>query len=456
MKTNQKITYIHWDKDEAGYRWPTIRDDSGELLEPFTSFLEALMQREKSSKSGPKSAASTVESATYAVSALAEYLLTTNQKLYRLTDARLEELRRLMLEGIQANPIGRGKNHASKRSTNTKLINIYKFLYWAQKNRRLPSSSIGWSGCRIQSSLPEADSRGSTLDIKAERMYPLCFERVGGSTRRNEGQYWATTEDIEAIEDFFWSKHPPLLAERNTLALRIQEQTAWRNESINSLTIDMFSSRALQRKRMQPFCLLSPPKQKFGYEKEFSVEWTLIDRIVEYISHGRTQLVKEAGASEIDTEGRLFVGIKGKPLTDRTYGEIFSMAFQAIHAPKGSGGHSIRRYRTVEEVKAEISRRRTMGLNLTRELVVRPVMDLLGHNSEEAGRAYDRVTERLRFESYEADLSRRAIKAELEADHLRARLDKVVNALQKTSVKSLPKVVQAILASEMEIRINNS
>lgn len=456
MKTDRKLIHIHWDKEESGYRWPSIRESSGELLEPFTSYLESLVAKEKSSQSGPKSAASTVEAATYALSALAEHLLATDNKLYRLTDERLKELRDIMLDGVKANPIGRGKNHASKRTTNTKLIHIYRFLNWAQINRRLPSHTIGWSNCRVQSSLPEAYSRGSSLDIKAERMYPLCFERVGGSTRRNEGQYWATAEDIVAIEDYFWRRQPPLLAERNTLALRIQEQTAWRNESINSLTIDMFSTAALSRKRTQPFCLLSPPKQKFGYEKEFSVEWTLVDRIVEYVSNGRKQLLEQASASETDTKGRLFVGVKGKPLTDKTYGEIFSMAFQAIGAPKGSGGHSIRRYRTVEEVKSEISRRRTMGLNLTRELVIRPVMDLLGHNTEEAGRAYDRVTERLRFESFEADLSRRAIKAELEADSLRARLDILVDAIQEASTKNLPKSVKRLLASDFYERIKNS
>lgn len=450
MKSSQKLVHIHWDKDESGYRWPSMRDNSGQLLEPFTSFVESLVAKEKSVQSHPKSAASTVEAATYAVSALAEHLIETGTKLYRLTDNRIEVLRDRILDDVRDSPIGRGKNHATKRTANTKLINIYKFLYWAQLTRRLPAYTIGWSNCRVKSSLPDANSRGTKLDTQAKRLYPLCFERVGGSTRRNEGQYWATADDIAAIEDNFWQRQAPLLAERNTLALRVQEQTGWRNESVNSLTIDMFTEAALRRKRAQPFCLLSPPKQKLGYEKDFSVEWVLVDRIVEYIDNGRRHLIEQAGGSESATRGRLFIGIGGKPLTNDTYGEIFSSAFQAIGAPKGSGGHSVRRYRTVEEVKAEISRRKTMGLNLTRELVIRPVMDLLGHNSEEAGRAYDRVSERLRFDSFEAELSKRAIQAELEADSLRARLNTLVAALQEVSSKSLPKAFKKLLTLELE------
>lgn len=91
-----------------------------------------------------------------------------------------------------------------------------------------------------------------------------------------------------------------------------------------------------------------------------------------------------------------------------------------------------------------------MGLNLTRELVIRPIMDLLGHNSEEAGRAYDRVSERLRFESFEAELSKRAIQAELEADSLRARLNTLVAALQEVSSRSLPDAVKKHLTLELE------
>jgi hypothetical protein len=255
MSDDEGLVYIHWDKDELGYRWPSLRArNTGELLEPFTPYLEALVLEKRKLRSGTKGVASLVEPATYALASLASFLIRTNRKLYRITGDWLDDIREEMFDAIKANPISRGKANAMKRTANAKLRYIYKFLYWCQQNRKLPTGTIGWNMCRVRSSLPEADTRGAKVDRQAKRLYPKCYERVGGSTRQDEGQYWATAEDFDKIEDHFWATHEHLIAVRNTLAMRIQKLVGWRNESVNSLTIYQFSEKELGVKRSKPFC----------------------------------------------------------------------------------------------------------------------------------------------------------------------------------------------------------
>lgn len=441
MKLSNQQVLVLWEVDEQGYRWPTLRERSGALLEPFTSYLEKLVADGCKAALPPKTVHSTVEAATYALVALAEFLVINKRRLYRINDDWLEELRDEILESVRSNASSRGGTHATKRTTNRKLENIYRFLYWCQKNRRLPAGTIGWLKCRVQSSLPEAETRAAPPDLRSNRLYPLCYDRVGGSTRQDEGQYWATSDDLIKIEDYFWETHSFPIAERNTLALRVQQITGWRNESVNSLTTEQFSKAALERKRTNAFCLISPPKQKFSYDKDFAVDWLLVDRIVEYINNGRKHLLERAGATEAETGGRLFISNRGSPLSDDTYGEIFTDAFRAIGAPKGAGGHSIRRYRTVEEVKAETSRRRLLQLPPDKDSVVAVVMELLGHNSAESGRAYDLVMQRVNFESRESELLRRLNRAEIERDRMKAQLARLLESLPTSVHAMLPSVV---------------
>lgn len=438
MTKQQRLVTLLWDTDDDGHRWPALRGPSGVLLEPFTSYLEFVVAEQKKACAGLKAFTSRVEAATYAVSTLAEFLIRNNRRLYRIHDEWLIDLRNEMLVDVRANPVSRGSSLASKRTVNVKLVEVYQLLHWAQKNRRLPAGTIGWLKCRVRSSLPESETRGASVDFKRSHLYPVCYQRVGKGSGRDEGQYWATAEDIERIEDHFLASENLQLAVRNILAVRIQQYTAWRNESVNSLTVDQFSEDALRPQRGNPFCLLSPAKQKFDYEKSFAVSWVLIDRIVEYIKFNRQQMLLASGASERDTERRLFISEKGRPLTDDSYGEIIADAFRAIGAPKGSGGHSLRRYRTAEEVKSVVAAQKARGLPTDRDTVTHRVMELLGHNSEEAQRAYDHVESRVFFESRESELWRRLQAAELKRDALRAQLMSLLSHLPGDVLAALP------------------
>lgn len=447
MKTPFPQALLLWDEDAQGYRWPALRDRSGQLLEPFTSYLESVVARHVEVHAPLKATTSTVQAATYAVLALAEHLLEKGRRLYRIQDVWITELRDELLKSVKANPGSRGSGQAAKRTINTKLTHIYKFIYWCQKNRRLPARTIGWLNCRVRSSLPESESRAARIDLKADHLYPLCFKPVGSGSRQNQGQYWATSQDIEALEDHFWGTLDFRLAERNTLALRIQAITAWRNESVNSLNVDAFSNSALAKQRDNGFCLIRPPKQKNENDKAFSVDWVVVDRIVEYIKTSRQQIIDAAGVGEKFARGRLFIGEDGHPLKDATYGEIMADAFKAIGAPKGSGGHSLRRYRTVEEVRSQIASRQVRGLPIDRETITRAVMDLLGHTTEEAQTAYDHVQARIFHESREAELWRRCTAAEVKRDSTRAQLSMLLAHLPREAMAAMPSHVREALSS---------
>lgn len=446
MKTALPQALLLWDEDARGYRWPALRARNGQLLEPFTSYLESVVAERVAVHAPLKATDSTVEAATYAVLGLVEHLLGTGRRLYRIRDVWITELRDELLKAVKANPVSRGSERAAKRSVNTKLTHIYKFIYWCQKNRRLPAKTIGWLNCRVRSSLPESETRAARIDLKSSHLYPLCFRPVGAGSRQNQGQYWATSHDIEALEDHFWATLDFRLAERNTLALRIQAITAWRNESVNSLSVDAFSDSALAKQRDNGFCLIRPPKQKNQNDKAFSLDWVVVDRIVEYIKTSRQQIIDTAGVGEQFARGRLLISEQGHPLEDATYGEIMADAFKAIGAPKGSGGHSLRRYRTVEEVRSQIASRQVRGLPIDRETITRAVMDLLGHSTEEAQSAYDHVQARIFHESREAELWRRCAAAEVKRDSVQAKLAMLLAHLPKEAMAAVPNHVRAALA----------
>lgn len=442
MNKSAKLTHgdfakIFW-VTRGDYEWPTFRDNSGATIEPFTSYLDYLLLSLEQNHTPKKAANSTVEAATYALLELIRFLFKNNLKISRFDDAMLTDLRQTIYKSVENNIISRGSPTAAKRTTNVKLRQVYHFLQWGQANRVLPHDSIGWSAnCRVRSTLPESVTRGSPSDLQSKRLYPLLFRSVGEKGGLRDGQHWATDEEIAQMEEYFWRTNDYEVAVRNILFLRIEAHSAFRNESTNSLLIEQFSDAATKNRDSDVY-RISPPKQKFDRDFDFSLEWPLVDRIREYIRFNRPELLKISGGDEKRTEGRLFISSRtGAPLTDRAVGEILSDAFRAIGAPKGAGGHSLRRYRAVVQCKIVIARMRDYGLPPDRETVTREIMDLLGHTTEEAGRAYDRVMSGYKFSSKESELLRLSNKFQLELDSTRSKTAKLISQIPKEILQTL-------------------
>lgn len=425
-----------------GINYPTFRDEAGAIVEPFTSYLDQLILSAENVALPQKARNSKLEAATYALLELARFLNRHQLPLRRFNDSVFAALNKAMLQSVEKNPVSRGHPAQAKRTVNVKIKQVYHFLQWGQANHRLPQGTIGWgSNNRVRSSLPESVTRASRSDFSSERLYPLLIKGAGSSGRTDRTQHWATDTEIEALEEHFWRSCSYLIAVRNILIVRIEQLTAFRNESANSLLVEQFSDKATEDRSEEVYRLI-PRKQKRGAGLQLSMDWALVDRIREFIRDDRPALLQATGATEAHTQGRIFFSShrgahSGKPLTDRAFGEILSDGFRAIGAPKGAGGHSLRRYRAVLQCKLVIARIRAENRPMTRDEVVREVMDLLGHTAEESGRAYDKAMVGYKFWSTDSEFLRRALKAELELDRIRAAVARLLNSVAPEILQSV-------------------
>ena len=224
--------HLFWEIDEHGYRWPTLRDRAGELLQPATGHLESIVRSARRLRVKASSIKSELEAATYAVHQFSEFLAERGLKLYRVDDQLIADFRDHAYLSVRDNSISKDSDLKAKNTVNVKLVRVYKFIYWAQRELRLPRNTIGYLNCRVKSSLPEADSRAEEVDFEPNRLYPELFRGVGGSSRSDGGQYWATESDIDNIEDYFWERNSLGIASRNTMMLRINHDVAERKREL--------------------------------------------------------------------------------------------------------------------------------------------------------------------------------------------------------------------------------
>lgn len=401
------------------YRWAVLRSPDGAVVRGFTDFLDDLVVGRQTRGSPPKATKSQLEAATYSLLEFANFLANENISLARVCDKDLVRFRNAALASVRVNPRSRGSKLTASKTVNVKLRNVYGFLFWCQKKHFIPQKTLGWTNAPVRSSLPEAESRGSPTDLKDENKYPLIYEGVGENSRAHDGQYWATPDDIDRIEDLFWSQGDLQIAERNVLMMRIADHQGWRIESVNSLTTCEFSTSEFSRQKDNNYYVVSPPKQKLSREYHFEMSWELAHQIRRFIEKSRADLLARHNATEQTAKKRLFLSSKdANPLSDGSCVAIFADAFQSIGSPKGAGSHSFRRSRAESVAEEELARQIGLGLPIDRQAIVQAVKDVLGHASDEAQRAYDRALSRYRRASKEAQFRLRYQALELENDRL--------------------------------------
>ena len=251
------------------------------------------------------------------------------------------------------------------------------------------------------------------------------FRNFGESSRELPNQYLATAKDIQNLEDYFWSSSASV-ALRNSTMLRIVDILGWRTGSANSMLVTQFSDEAVAQRKNQPTYVVTPPVQKYGYQKPFPMPWELALQIKNYIEddvYGRAALMHRFGRSEADVDHRLFLSSRdGMPIETNSWVAIFSDAFAEIGAPKGSGGHSIRRGAADRRSEEFIASLQEAGLPVTQDAVVIEVMEYLGHASSAAQAAYRRVIRRRRKQTFVDGMAAEIERRKLEADKLRAAL----------------------------------
>jgi integrase len=417
---------LHWVRLEKE-RVPSLRDSGGRLLYPFNEYLDTLSSILHEKETPARTIKSQLDAATYALKSFAQFLASRKKDLSEVDDDTIVAYRKHAFKQVKASHISRDDDLAARRTVNVKLKEIYKFLSECQRAYRLDPTTIGFSDCRVCSTLPlklEGAARGAGLE--EGQLYPKCFERIGNKSAGDTRQYWATDKDVDALEDYFWGRNREThTALRNILMMRLGEQLAWRISSINSLEVSQFSEEELHRQRENDAFTVAPPFQKRGYTDSFTVRWELAREVARFISEERAGHLWKLGCTERDAGRRVFLSTRGTPLTDHYAIELLADAFKAI-APgrntKGRGSHSLRRRSAKERMRDEISFRRAQGLSMAQEDVERAVQPFLGHSSVLSQRAYSQAITELRTSSQLERLQKHLLQRQIANDSLRMTL----------------------------------
>jgi hypothetical protein len=385
-----------------------FRDRDHRLMTEPTDYVDFVRRNAEKSQKSPTAIRSAVDAALYAVKALHVSLSKSHLELADLTDSLLEKYRNQWLQNTKRKSHSRGELRA-KQTTNVKLRNVYTYLNWCQETGRVPSDTIGWTGCYVKSSLPSVGRSEVPAVYTDTHKHPLVYSRIGEKSRRGRRQHWATEQQIADLEMWLYENENRHAAQRDQLIVRIVDVIAWRKGTVLGLTIDDFSDERISEaeRRNAGVFHVEPAIQKGGNALTFSLSWPLTYRIVHYINDetGRADLMKNAQATEAVARRHIFLNCKtGKPLTPAGTSSRLSFAFKAVGFPLGAGLHSIRRGTAKRTVRAEIEFRQRNGLSTAVEDITDAVSEKLGHTSRFSQRSYLEVLSDKRLLSVEEQL----------------------------------------------------
>jgi hypothetical protein len=412
-----------------GVRTPTFRDTVGLLVYPYNEYLDWLVLKLAKRDVHENTIRSSVDGPTYALFSLANYLAENEYGFSELSDDVLLDFRKASLKAVLGNSRSRGTNQQAKRTVNVKMRYIYSFLAECHKLHRLPKNFIGWTGCRVQSSLIEFANRPDEQNKKDENKFPLCYKRVGTASSIDFSQYWATEGDVEKLEEYFWANGRPYTVRRNIIMLRVAEKSGWRVSSLNSILVPSFSREEFARQEHSDKFIVKPPRQKGGMDVSFPIPWELAYEVRRHIEEVRAPHLSSKAVRGTAPEELFLSETTGSPLTDRHVTTTFSTAFRAIGAPKGSGEHALRRKRAEDVASDEIAHRKSQGILVVPEDIGAVVQEELGHGSRAAHRAYLRATGRHRGDSAQVLLRHQLMRTQLQNDLLRNRVGELERKL---------------------------
>lgn len=419
-----------WVGDSESERVPVFRDQHLTLIEPLVDFCDFKLANYRRYGMSPKGYDSFLQSLTYAMLSYAEFLAEQNidwkneqsafdLNILRKSVKKLEELDKPVahwldannkllaaytvwaLKRVKENTRSRNSERKAMATTNIKLEWVYEFYCWAQMDAKYASNLMSWDDdtCNIRSSLPSYRKMPTPINSKVSAKYPERFKHTGERSRTKEGQHWATPDDIRLLERHFRKDCDPLLAERNILLLHLGEHVGWRCESANSLTTELFSTKAIdsQFRGGKDHFLVTPPKQKNYHQFSFPVPWELAFRIRDYIEDsktGRAAIQGFSGKKERITGNHMFLSRRGLALTDRSLSQLFGKAFRAIGAPKGAGYHALRRGMLDGYADRSLEARHLAGASVAKDDVLQDLKDVAGHVSGNSYQAYVRASRR--------------------------------------------------------------
>jgi hypothetical protein len=418
FKFSAKMTWVEL---TPGFPTPIFRDAHLKVVEPFTQC--ALAKAEEFQRYGKRGQAfkSAMHALAYALSSLSGFLSSRSLTWRDIDDDVLLKYRDFANEEIRKS--GRQKNDlSSMRSVNIKLRQIYHALVWIQEDAKLIDGLIGIENCAVKSSLIRARDGFRGNSEKDESKFPIRYPRVGEGSRQQTDNYWATDEDYDLIEDYFWREFSLPIAERNVLMLAIANQNGLRRASINSLTVDQFANVYGNTNKMSlaDALLVKPASQKNQGQHYFKFNYALVSAIQRYIDGARASIVETTGTKSKS----LFLAENGKPLTLNSLTRIFSDAFHAIGVTaENAAVHAFRRKFGSDTYSNALASRRREGLPVGAVELAEATSTELGQNSYLSSQSYIKVTSHVSSQTVEAKLKTSLHQAESENIGLRAEVE---------------------------------
>jgi len=404
---NQKVKHIDYRKKyEPNYikspyltnRWvPVFITDKIEINDVFTSF--ALYEANKHLSShrpteGNKQSYDSHLNAVFSsLVSFGNYLSKNKLSWEKFNDIHFDDYKEWELENILNKPSSRNDRSAS-RSVNIKLKWIYRFFYWAQEIELIIDDYIGSNeSYSIKSRIidfinnPEKFKKNQAGAIM---IYPKLFRRVG-STSRAKNTHYATDSELDDLRVFFRTGYEPILAERNVLMIDLIETVGFRQGTINSLTIDLFSEKIINQALNKGLSEISitPYLQKMGYSDSYPIPINLAIRIHNFCQNERQELLDNYEKNEDATQNMLFIADKTcKPFVSDGISAIISSGFKEIGSPKGSGAHSIRRKFGRDKATELMQIRKRDGRSIDPADVLKDLSSYLGHSNTASQEAY--------------------------------------------------------------------
>lgn len=432
---------VQWGKLPSGYKSPIIFDGKLKVIEPFTRYCLDIAHMNSRFKQRAQAHKSEINGASTALKLLAEYMRANRLEWNEVDDGHLDQFRTWYLEKIEQSSQTRN-DLSRKRTVNIRLREIYNFYHWAQEEAFLVENHIGWElQSKIRSKLPDYIKDGRSALPRSDKnslLYPKIFPRVGSSS--DVIDYTASDRDKEKLKEHFETQgDSDYSARRNILIMEIAATVGWRQGSMQSLLIDAFSDERIDGCNSGVLAV-QPPNQKYGYRFEFEVPLALALRINRHIKSDRANLLARKNLKEDTAKHHLFVSsTEGTPLAEMTITEIFSKAFTAIGAPKGSGIHSFRRSFTSNEMRHQIDTRKRKNLSTAPEDVMLPVQRKLGHKSPLSQQVYADATQSLTRDTVERELRDENLQLRADLAEKEREISILVDKLDELNKKRLRK-----------------
>jgi site-specific recombinase XerD len=301
-------------------------------------------------------------------------------RLTAVSDTDIEEFRDENYKKVRRSPAHRGSANDAKVTVNEKLYRIYDWLVWLQRVGRLPVGTVGLRGlitAIVEAHQVPVRGRGRRW-ARGERKYPLLFRVPNANAKHDAPANAITDAHTSQLIARLVGVSNTFVGQRDVLFVDIADSTGFRRGSICSLSVAQFELKDIEKAKDE--FLVKPPRQKFGYEKTFTISLTLAYRIRQFIDDYWTPWVEDRGIPTTVHQNRLFLSSKTRrPMTDRAMTQRISKAFRALGFDKGTGPHKLRGKFASEASDNETAERLELGLDTSNWSIAAAIAPKLGH-----------------------------------------------------------------------------